>query len=77
MIGLSWRPKNGYSAPAAIGTPITLAEGRQATLACSLAKFTLASSTPGVFWSAFTPRLTHDMQVMPVIGMAILSLITP
>ena len=42
-----------------------------ADVACSLAKLTLASSTPGTFFSAFSTRFAHDAQVMPVIGRSI------
>src|SRR5450830_149937 len=38
------------------------------TLACSVAKLTLASLTPAMPLSAFSTRATHDAQVMPSTG---------
>ena len=41
---------------------------RATTWACSIARLTSASTTPGTFFSAFSTRLTQEAQVMPSIG---------
>ena len=41
---------------------------RATTWACSIARFTSASTTPGTFFSAFSTRATHEAQVMPSMG---------
>src|SRR4051812_29763310 len=45
-------------APASSAAPLTLA--------FSVARLTLASSTPGTFFNAFSTRATQDAQVMPL-----------
>jgi len=43
-----------------------LTEGAASTNACSVAKFTLTSSTPGTDFSDFSTRTTQLAQVKPV-----------
>ena len=62
---------------AALSSSQFVAVGRYATLACSLARFTLASSTPGVLRSARSIRLAQEAQVIPVTGNSIRSETTP
>jgi hypothetical protein len=38
--------------------------------AVSVAKLTVADSTPGIFFSAFSTRPTHEAQVMPPMPMS-------
>src|SRR3990172_8598948 len=59
----AWTAATASSGPAMAGSSRIVAR--------SVARLTLASSTPGVFFRKRSIRLTHDAQVMPSIGRTI------